>query len=90
MNERSRSFTVEAAFKKRPSALYPNLSAEANIIIQTKQKALTIPRTYIVDDSYVFTSKKEKKKIITGLKDYQKAEVVSGLSENDVIYKPVQ
>ena len=44
MNERSKSFTIEAEFIKQPSVLYPNLTAEANIIIQVKQNALTIPR----------------------------------------------
>ena len=28
------------------------------------------------------------KKVITGLKDYQKVEILSGLSADDVIYKP--
>jgi multidrug efflux pump subunit AcrA (membrane-fusion protein) len=90
MDDRSRSFTVEAEFTKRPAVLYPNLSAEANIVIQTRKKALTIPRTYLIDDQYVLTANKEKKKIVTGLKDYQKVEVISGLSASDVIYKQVK
>ncbi|MDX5420423.1 MAG: efflux RND transporter periplasmic adaptor subunit, partial [Hymenobacteraceae bacterium] len=34
MNERTRSFTVEAEFVTKPGTLYPNLTTEANIIIQ--------------------------------------------------------
>jgi HlyD family secretion protein len=90
MNERSKSFTVEASFIQQPPALYPNLTTEANIIIRTKEKALTIPRNYLVDEQYVLTKKKEKRKITTGLKDYQKVEVLSGLSKDEIILKPVQ
>ena len=43
MNENSRTFKVEAEFKEAPEKLYPNLTAEANIIIQIKrQKYLKI------------------------------------------------
>lgn len=53
MNERLRSFTVEAGLITKPSALYPNLTTEANIIIQTKERALLIHRNYLIDESFV-------------------------------------
>jgi HlyD family secretion protein len=87
MNERSRSFLLEAAFVTKPATLFPNLSTEANIVIQTKEKALIIPRTYVVDETYVLSKNNEKIKVEIGLKDYQKVEILSGLSLNDVIYK---
>ncbi len=90
MNERSRSFMVDADFIRRPPTLYPNLTFEANIIIQSKEKALTIPRTYLTEDSFVWISEKEKKKVVTGLKDYQKVEIISGLAVGDTIYKPIK
>jgi multidrug efflux pump subunit AcrA (membrane-fusion protein) len=90
MNERSKSFTIEAAFIKKPPALYPNLTCEANIVIQAKEKAITIPRSYLLDDETVWLANKEKRKVTTGLKDYQKVEIVSGLTINDVILKPAQ
>ncbi|QEC70034.1 HlyD family efflux transporter periplasmic adaptor subunit [Panacibacter ginsenosidivorans] len=90
MNERSRSFTVEATFVTKPAVLYPFLTTEANIVIQTKQKALTIPRNYLIDDSLVLTGNNEKRKVVTGLKDYQKVEILSGLSATDYILKPAQ
>jgi len=49
-----------------------------------------IPRTYLVDEGYVWISKKEKKKVTTGLKDYKNVEILQGLSEKDEIFKPVQ
>lgn len=88
MNERSRSLTIEASFIERPATLYPFLTAEANIVIQTKEKVLTIPRSYLIEDSLVLLSNKEKRKVIIGLKDYQKAEVLKGLTQNDIILKP--
>lgn len=88
MNEQSRSFTVNAIFMTRPSVLYPNLSVEANIVIQSKENAMTIPRNYLIGDSQVLVNKKEKRKVVIGLKDYQKVEIKSGLKVSDVIYKP--
>ncbi|SIT83872.1 efflux RND transporter periplasmic adaptor subunit [Pontibacter indicus] len=88
MNERTRSFTVEAAFVTKPDALYPNLTTEANIIIQTKKNALTIPREYLVEGTYVLNENDERVPVKTGLKDYQKVEIVEGLSKETVIVKP--
>ena len=90
MNERTRAFTIDAAFTKRPELLYPNLSAEANIIIQTKAKALTIPRSYLIDDGFVLMPNNEKKAVVTGLKDYQLVEIIKGLSAADLILKPTK
>jgi HlyD family secretion protein len=90
MNERSRSFTVEATFVTRPPVLYPSLTTEANIIIETKEKALTIPRNYLLTDSIVLMENGEKRKVSTGLKDYQKVEILSGLSAADYILKPAK
>lgn len=87
MNERSRSFLLEAEFVTKPTTLFPNLTTEANIVIQTKEKALIIPRTYLVDDTYVLSKNNEKIKVEIGLKDNQKVEILRGLSLNDVIYK---
>jgi HlyD family secretion protein len=88
MNEQSRSFTVDAIFITKPPTLYPNLSLEANIVIQSKEKALTIPRSYLIGDSMVMLRKREMKKVLVGLKDYNRVEIESGLTANDVIYKP--
>lgn len=90
MNERTRTFTAEAVFTSLPEVLYPNLSVEANIIIQTKENTLTIPRDYLNNDSTVFLEGKKKKKVQTGLMDYQKVEIISGLEASDVIFKPGQ
>ncbi|HQQ93554.1 MAG TPA: efflux RND transporter periplasmic adaptor subunit [Bacteroidia bacterium] len=88
MDERSRSFKVEAEFTKAPPKLFPNLSLEANIVIASKDRALTVPRNYLISDSFVLNRKQEKVRILTGLKDYKRAEILSGLHAGDVIVKP--
>ncbi|MEC5144727.1 efflux RND transporter periplasmic adaptor subunit [Chitinophaga sp. 212800010-3] len=88
MNEKSRSFTIDAGFVKQPPVIYPNLTLEANIVIQTKEKALTIPRSYLQEGDYVMLENKQKRKVTTGLKDYQQVEIVDGLTAADVIIKP--
>ncbi len=88
MNERSRTFRIEAHFIKPPKKLFPNLTVEANIIIQTKENAIIIPRNYLFDGTYVVVKEDEKRKVKTGLKDYQKVEILEGLSKEEMIYKP--
>jgi HlyD family secretion protein len=88
MNEQSKSFTIEAAFVKQLATLYPKLTCEANIIIQQKTNALTIPRSYLLTGDSVIIEKRKKRKVIIGLEDFQKVEIVSGLTSIEFIYKP--
>ena len=90
MDERSRTFTVEAVFTRPPAILYPNLSAETNIVISTRNNAVTIPRAYLLKGDEVLLENGSRKKVSVGLKDYQKAEILVGLDTNDVILKPVK
>lgn len=90
MNEKTKTFTIEANFLKKPAKIYPNLTAEANIVIITKEKALLIPRNYLVEDQFVLLENGEKRKVQTGLKDYQKVEILGGISNQDALIKPVQ
>lgn len=87
MDPQSRSFIVTATFTTQPAALYPNLSAEANIVIRSKQKVVTIPRSYLIGDSLVMVEGDKTRKVEVGIMDYRKAEIVSGLTPDDVIYK---
>ncbi|MEP7195436.1 MAG: efflux RND transporter periplasmic adaptor subunit [Saprospiraceae bacterium] len=88
MNERTRTFLIEAEFVQKPTVLYPNLTTEANILIQIKENALTIPRSFLVEDSLVILENKEKRRVQTGLKDYVKIEIINGLTANETILKP--
>lgn len=88
MNERNRTFTVEATFKKMPLKLYPNLTVEANIVVQTKKKALVIPKAYLLPGDSVELTTGEKRKVSLGDTDYEYAEVLSGLKKSETILKP--
>jgi HlyD family secretion protein len=88
MNERSKTFLVEARFVDPPKTLYPQITFEANIILRSKEKALLIPRNCMVDDSTVIRSGGERVKIRTGLKDLEKVEVLSGITAADELIVP--
>ncbi len=90
MNPKSKSFKVDAAFSIQPENLYPNLSAQANIIIEVKEKAITIPRAYLIDNEYVYLENKEKRKVKVGLMDYEKVEILSGITTSDALVKTIQ
>ena len=90
MNERSKTFLVEAEFLKQPELLYPNITFEANIVLQSKENALLIPRNFVQNDTLVFKSNGDKVLVKTGLRDYQKIEILSGISAEDELIKPTE
>lgn len=88
MDEKSKTFTVEGTFKQAPPKLYPNLTLEANIVIQSKESSLTIPRAFLLKDSSVITVGGDTLSLKLGLMDYEKVEVLEGLDEKTEIIKP--
>ncbi|MEO7081568.1 MAG: efflux RND transporter periplasmic adaptor subunit [Flavobacteriales bacterium] len=88
MNERSRTFKVEARFTKRPPQLYPNLTVEASIVIRTKENTMLVPASYIVDGTYVLTDSDEKTLVKLGARDMENVEVLEGITANTTLYKP--
>ena len=90
MNERSKTFTIEAEFVKSPPAIYPNLTLEANIVIQVKQQVLTLPRKFIIDEQFVIRDNGDTIPVKLGIKDFQQAEILEGLNDQDVVKLPGQ
>lgn len=88
MNERSKTFLVEAKFTKAPSKLFPNITFEANILLSKKEKALLIPRNFLKNDSVVTLASGEEKAVKIGLRDFQKVEILSGIRVTEEIIKP--
>jgi RND family efflux transporter MFP subunit len=88
MNERSKTFLVEATFTKAPPKLFPNITFEANILLNKKENVILIPRNYLKQDSIVTLASGEERIVKVGLKDFQKAEILSGLKVSDEIVKP--
>jgi multidrug efflux pump subunit AcrA (membrane-fusion protein) len=88
MNERNKTFLVEASFTKAPEKLYPNVTFEANIMLRTKQNALILPRNYLKNDSIITLADGTTRIVKVGLTDFQKVEILSGLSSQDQVIKP--
>lgn len=88
INERTRSFNAEAVFTKKPAELFPNLTAEANIVIHTKKDVLTIPRNYLLDGSMVLLEDGTHQKVETGIMDYNLVEIKEGITKSTKIVLP--
>jgi multidrug efflux pump subunit AcrA (membrane-fusion protein) len=88
MNDKNKTFLVEAAFVRAPEKVFAQTSFEANIILRTKDKALLIPRNYLLNDSTVLDKSGQAIRVVTGMKDYTRVEIVSGISMNDELIKP--
>jgi multidrug efflux pump subunit AcrA (membrane-fusion protein) len=89
MDPKTQSFEVIAKFKTPPPKLYLGLTGEANIIIREETNVIVIPRSYLIDDTYVET-KNGRKKIVTGLKSLSSVQVLEGLSVGETIYLPAE
>lgn len=90
MNERNKTFLVEAEFETKPQMLYPNVTFEANILLQTKNNVILVPRNYLLSDSILIKSNGEKVVVKTGLKDFQKVEITAGINPEDELLKPTE
>ncbi|NHF57733.1 HlyD family efflux transporter periplasmic adaptor subunit [Flavobacteriaceae bacterium TP-CH-4] len=88
-DERNQTFKVEAVFNEAPEVLYPGLAGEANIIIDQKENVLTIPLEYLLDDSTVLTDEGTTE-VKTGTRNLREVEILSGIDETTIIYKPKQ
>jgi len=87
MNAKTRTFKAVAGFVDRPKVLYPNLTTECNILIQTKENVLIIERDYLLNDSTVMLESGKMQKVKIGLLDYNKVEIINGLSKSSKIIK---
>lgn len=88
MNERNKTFMVEAIFNKAPPKLYPNITFEANILLRNRTNVIILPRNYLKNDSIVTLENGENRVVKTGLMDFQKVEIINGITEKDLVVKP--
>lgn len=88
LNKQEQSFRVDADFMEDFPYNFAGLTAEANIIIQQKNKTLTIPKFALVGMDSVLVKKSGelvKTKIQKGVETLELVEVLNGLSEHDEI-----
>jgi HlyD family secretion protein len=90
MDARSKTFRVEAGFTKAPPRLFPNLTLEANIITQTKENALIIPRNFLFNDNQVITSDGDSIMVRVGIKTFQFVEILEGITSSTILTQPGQ
>ena len=85
-NPETRSYRVRISIKE-DTQLRIGMTTENNIIIREEKDSLLIPTNVIVDDSlWIVKNKKlEKRKIKVGIKNIEKAQVLTGLDKNDLI-----
>lgn len=91
LNVKDQSFRVDAEFTGEKPVLYYGITVEANIVVQTKENVLTIPKNTLVaaDSVWVVTpSGEEKIKIRKGIEDFDYVEVLSGITkETELLIK---
>jgi hypothetical protein len=63
------------------------LTGEGNILIDSKHKALVIPRDYLLPGNKVETDM-GLVSVKTGMANWDYIEILSGLTEKTIIYKP--
>lgn len=88
LNSADQSFRVDADFEGESPTNYSGLSIEANIIIQKKNKTLTLAKSLIYNGDTVMVKrngKTEKVKIKRGLENLDRVEVLEGINEKDEI-----
>ncbi len=88
-DERTQTFKVEAVFDTAPKVLYPGLAGEANIIVAEKQNTITIPLEYLTEDNGVQTDN-GLKEVVTGKRNMEEVEILSGIDVTTNIYRPEQ
>jgi HlyD family secretion protein len=91
MNSNDQSFRVDADFIDSPGLKFINASVEANIILQTKENALVLPRQAVKAGDMVIvksaTGKKEVR-ITKGLSNMEDVEILSGVTSQDEVVMP--
>lgn len=85
-DETTQTFTVESRFISLPPKLYYGLSGEANIIIETKMNALTIPPQYLLVNGKVVTEEGEKE-VKVGMKNLEFVEILTGIDSSTLLLK---
>ncbi|RLC49833.1 MAG: efflux RND transporter periplasmic adaptor subunit, partial [Candidatus Cloacimonadota bacterium] len=82
------TFHCKLSVQNRKNILKHNQFADFRIILKTKQNALTVPQKAIIDKKFVLVAENgtaKKKMIKIGIENEFKAEIISGLQENEKV-----
>ncbi|HEY0244462.1 MAG TPA: efflux RND transporter periplasmic adaptor subunit [Mucilaginibacter sp.] len=85
------AFIVEATLKDQANDLKNGTQLQCNIIIQEKKNVLVVPTYSLINGDYIMLKDhKEKIPVKTGIRTLEWTEVLSGITENDVLVIPKQ
>jgi multidrug efflux pump subunit AcrA (membrane-fusion protein) len=87
-NESEQSYIAEAKFEHTPERLFSGTQLQANIQTGSREKVLVVPSSYVWKGNFVKLSNGEEKQLVTGARNSEWTEVVSGLSREDILVKP--
>ena len=87
-DEVEQSYIVEAKFAEMPERMFSGTQLQANIETNSRKDVVVIPTAYITKGNIVLLENGEEKQIVTGSKNSDWTEVVSGIGEADLIVKP--
>jgi multidrug efflux pump subunit AcrA (membrane-fusion protein) len=87
MDDKNQTFKIKARFIKAPKKLYMGLTGEANIVVKEGVKSLVIPADFLLPGNMVETES-GKVKVGIGHTNWEFVQIISGLNENTVIFKP--
>ncbi|MBP9691709.1 MAG: efflux RND transporter periplasmic adaptor subunit [Alphaproteobacteria bacterium] len=87
----TRTVNVQIALSNPQGLLRPNMSAQANIVLEENTSAITVPNAAILEangEKFVFTQNGENYKrvvITTGTSDHKYTEIKTGIKINDKV-----
>ena len=87
-DEAEQSYIDEARFEEQPAKMFSGTQLQANIKTGNRKNVLVIPTEYLSRGNVVQLESGEEKQIETGSKNQEWTEVVSGITQRDVLLKP--
>ena len=87
-NTKEQSYVVEAQFNQVPNKIFSGSQLQANIETGHSKNVLVIPTAYLIRENNVILENDEERTLKIGRKNRDWTEVISGISEEDIIVKP--
>lgn len=87
-DEGEQSYIVEAVFDKFPPKMFNGTQLQANIEVGKRENVLVVPSSYVIKGQLVKLESGEEKAVKIGSRTTKWIEIISGLTEKDIIVKP--
>lgn len=87
-DESEQSYIVEAQFRQLPEKMFSGTQLQANILTDSRENALVVPAAYVLNGNLVRLENGSEIQITTGSRNDEWVEVISGISEQNIIVNP--